>query len=251
MTFAGEPHDHHRYDHAHESPRGDDRRRSCCWPCSRFASAGLPTLPGVFTNFGVQNLLEQARPIGTLATTHGVLMPDLVVPEEHASHAMAVCKLPAGLIGDHDGGARHPARHDRLLVEGASAPTRFARRCGRCTACRGTNGGSTSFTISSSSGRRCSSAAFIAKVLDRGLIDGFIHSLCRDRQGARDLCVGRRRPLDHRQHASTRSPKRPGTWASSLRTLQTGRLRQYVMFIVIGTVVLFLIASVWRYALAG
>ena len=43
------------------------------------------------------------------------------------------------------------------------------------------------------------------------------------------------------------------TWdlGLALRTVQTGRLRQYVMFIVVGTVVLFLIASVWRYAVAG
>ena len=43
------------------------------------------------------------------------------------------------------------------------------------------------------------------------------------------------------------------TWdlALSLRALQTGRLRQYVMFIVIGAVVMFLIASVWRYAMAA
>ncbi len=33
-----------------------------------------------------------------------------------------------------------------------------------------------------------------------------------------------------------------GLW---LRTLQTGRLRQYVMFIVVGTIVLFVVASVW------
>ena len=43
------------------------------------------------------------------------------------------------------------------------------------------------------------------------------------------------------------------TWnlGLALRSVQTGRLRQYVMFIVVGTVVIFLIASVWRYAVAG
>jgi len=33
--------------------------------------------------------------------------------------------------------------------------------------------------------------------------------------------------------------------------VQTGRLRQYVMFIVVGTIVLFVIASIWRAAVAG
>jgi NADH:ubiquinone oxidoreductase subunit 5 (subunit L)/multisubunit Na+/H+ antiporter MnhA subunit len=36
----------------------------------------------------------------------------------------------------------------------------------------------------------------------------------------------------------------------SLRRWQTGNLRQYVMFIVVGTVVLFVIASFWRHAMA-
>jgi NADH-quinone oxidoreductase subunit L len=37
------------------------------------------------------------------------------------------------------------------------------------------------------------------------------------------------------------------TWdlGLSMRSIQTGRLRQYVMFIVIGTVVLFIVASLW------
>ena len=38
----------------------------------------------------------------------------------------------------------------------------------------------------------------------------------------------------------------------SLRRVQTGRLRQYVMFIVVGTVALFvLISFFWSYAVAG
>jgi NADH-quinone oxidoreductase subunit L len=44
------------------------------------------------------------------------------------------------------------------------------------------------------------------------------------------------------------------TWdlGLSLRSLQTGRLRQYVMFIVVGTIVLFAIASLmWKFAVAG
>jgi hypothetical protein len=44
------------------------------------------------------------------------------------------------------------------------------------------------------------------------------------------------------------------TWnlGLSLRSVQTGRLRQYVMFIVVWTIVLFVIASLWwKIALAG
>src|SRR5207244_4276236 len=81
MTFAGDARDHHRYDHAHESPLV---MTAPLLLLSVFAIGVGWTLP--FTNFGVQNLLEQARPIGTLATTHGSLMPELVVPKEHDSH---------------------------------------------------------------------------------------------------------------------------------------------------------------------
>ena len=38
----------------------------------------------------------------------------------------------------------------------------------------------------------------------------------------------------------------------SLRNVQTGRLRQYVLFIAIGTVAIFVVASFfWGYAFAG
>jgi NADH-quinone oxidoreductase subunit L len=44
------------------------------------------------------------------------------------------------------------------------------------------------------------------------------------------------------------------TWDTglALRSVQTGRLRQYVMFIVVCTIVLFVIASLWwNFAIAG
>jgi NADH-quinone oxidoreductase subunit L len=47
-------------------------------------------------NFGVQNLLTQAEPAGIAETAHGVLLPSLTVPAEHLSHAPAI-KTRAGL----------------------------------------------------------------------------------------------------------------------------------------------------------
>jgi NADH-quinone oxidoreductase subunit L len=44
------------------------------------------------------------------------------------------------------------------------------------------------------------------------------------------------------------------TWDTglALRSVQTGRLRQYVMFIVVCTIVLFVFASLlWNFAIAG
>jgi len=79
MTFAGEPRDHHIYDHAHESPK------IMYYPLVVLAVFAIGSGWSVF-GFGVQPLLEQARPAGILAETHGVLLPELVHPNEHASH---------------------------------------------------------------------------------------------------------------------------------------------------------------------
>jgi NADH:ubiquinone oxidoreductase subunit 5 (subunit L)/multisubunit Na+/H+ antiporter MnhA subunit len=90
MTFAGEPRDHHVYDHAHESPM------VMCLPLIILAvfAAGLGgRLP--FTGLEVNSLLEQARPAGELGA--GRLIEHLVYPNEHASHAAAI-HGPAGWI---------------------------------------------------------------------------------------------------------------------------------------------------------
>ncbi len=91
---------------------------------------------------------------------------------------------------------------------------------------------------------------FVAVVLDRGLIDGIIHALAAIGKGVAVIVsvVGDRFIIDN--GVDTVAEK---TWdlGLALRTVQTGRLRQYVMFIVVGTIVIFLIASVWRYAVAG
>jgi NADH-quinone oxidoreductase subunit L len=85
---------------------------------------------------------------------------------------------------------------------------------------------------------------FVALTLDRGLIDGFINSLAYIYRGAAAVVsvVGDRWVIDN--FVDTVAAK---TWdlGLSMRSIQTGRLRQYVMFIVIGTVVLFIVASLW------
>ena len=90
MTFAGEPQDKHRYDHAHESPRV---MTGPLILLAVFAVGVGWTLPG--SSLNVTNLLEQARPVGTLATTEGVLW-DVQVPNEHISHEPEF-KVPAGI----------------------------------------------------------------------------------------------------------------------------------------------------------
>ena len=82
MTFAGQPRDHHVYDHAHESPR------VMYIPLIVLAvfavGVGWPVL-------GVSDLLEQARPAGTAITANNaVYLPWLVHPAEHLSHEASV-----------------------------------------------------------------------------------------------------------------------------------------------------------------
>ncbi len=90
MTFSGKPRDHHVYDHAHESPK------VMYVPLvilSVFAVGVGWTMP--FFGLSLTNLLEQARPAGEVGV--GVLLPALSYPSEHLSHAPSV-HLVATLI---------------------------------------------------------------------------------------------------------------------------------------------------------
>jgi NADH-quinone oxidoreductase subunit L len=91
LTFAGKPRNHHKYDHAHESPAVMTRPLILL---ALFAIGVGWTLP--VGNLSVTNLLEQARPVGTSASTAGALMPALTIPAEHLSHAADI-KTKAGL----------------------------------------------------------------------------------------------------------------------------------------------------------
>lgn len=249
MTFAGEPRDHHRYEHAHESPQVMTGPLVVLAVFAVCAGWNFPSwAPGSLANFGIEHLLEQARPVGTLATSTGVLLPNLTVPSEHLAHAPEI-KVPAGwaaitaavlgillatvvyfwktISAESLAAALRPLYllswhkwwFDELYDFVFVRPTRAI-------------------------------GAFVAVVLDRGLIDGIIHALAAIGKGIAVVVaiVGDRFIID--KSVDTLADE---TWnlGLALRTVQTGRLRQYVMFIVIGTVVIFLIASLWKYAVAG
>ena len=250
MTFAGKPRDHHRYDHAHESP---PVMANVLILLSIFAVAAgwwIPNwAPAPISNFGVEALLEQARPTGILGDKPGALLAGFTIPDEHASHQTAV-KIPAGISA--------------ILV-----------------ALAGIAGATIVYlweTINPASVQRSLSwlyaatwnkwwfdelydfvfvrptlviSRFIARVLDRGVIDGFIHFLawlvkC---VAVGVSVLGDRWLIDN--GVDTFAEK---TWniGLGLRSLQTGSLRQYVMFIVVCTIVLFAVTSLWwRYAVAA
>jgi NADH:ubiquinone oxidoreductase subunit 5 (subunit L)/multisubunit Na+/H+ antiporter MnhA subunit len=249
MTFAGEPRDHHKYDHAHESPQVMTGPLVLLAVFAICAGWSFPAWsPGVLSRFGVEHLLEQARPVGTLGTASGVLFPELTIPSEHNSHAPAI-KVPAGW-------AAIIAAVTGILLAMVVYLWRMVSAEKLASALRPL------YLLSWHKWwfdelydfvfvrPALAIGAFIAVVLDRGLIDGIIHACAALGKGIAVIIsvVGDKFIIDKSVDSVAAE-----TWnlGLTLRSVQTGRLRQYVMFIVVWTVVIFLVASVWRYAIAG
>jgi len=230
MTFAGKPRDQHRYDHAHESPR------LITGPLVLLALFAIGvgwTFPG--TNLKVINLLEQARPVGTLNTTYGTLLPELKVPNEHDSHRDEY-KTPAGLwaFGMAAAGLLlatiiylwnllHPEvlkRSFRPLYSWLWNKWWFDELYWYVFL-------KPTMVLS----------GWIAW-FDLTIIDSILHgsaASCRGGSRVVDVLFDRTM-VDGSVNTFARSTWDFGLW---LRKLQTGSLRQYVMFIVVGTVLLF------------
>jgi NADH-quinone oxidoreductase subunit L len=238
MTFAGTPRDHHIYDHAHESPR------IMYYPLVVLSVFAVGAGWSIF-GFGVQPLLEQARPAGILAESHGVLMTELVHPNEHDSHKFHV---PATIVATATAlsgfllavvfyGLKildpsevrnqfrpiynflwHKWYFDELYNALFVQPTLFvARRVAEFD----------KKVIDGFIDRLAVSVLMISHaddLIDRYLVDGFVNTAARWIYGI-------------------------GEW---FHGAETGKLRQYVMFIVIGTVAIFVVISFYfNLALAG
>ena len=249
MTFAGEPRDHHKHDHAHESPPV----MSYVLIFLAIFAVGIgwslgPYAPGIFANLGIENLLDQSRPIGTLETKTGVLASHLVVPNEHDSHEWAI-KLPAGLAAISAAAIGIFFATVVYLWKWVSADN-LARAFAPLYQFSWHKGWFDEFYDRVLVRPTLAIGMAVAIILDRGLIDGIIHIYA---WMARVVALavaffGDRLIIDN--FVDTVAAK---TWDAglALRTVQTGRVRQYVMFIVVGTIVLFAVASMWRYAMAG
>jgi NADH-quinone oxidoreductase subunit L len=243
MTFTGEPRNQHRYDHAHESPR------TMTGPLVLLALFAIGIgwqLP--FANLSIPNLLEQARPIGTLASKGGIFLPDLSMPNEHLSHEWPI-KLPAGLIAFSLALAGFLLATIVYLWKLVSAET-LRRSLEPLYSLCWHKWWFDELYDAVFVRPTLAIGRFVANAVDRGLIDGILHAFAwlYRQLSAVVYVVGDRSIID--RGVDTLAAK---TWelGLSLRSIQTGRIRQYVMFIVVGTIVLFLIASVWRYAVAG
>ena len=231
MTFAGQPRDAHRYEHAHESPR------SMTVPLivmALFAIGVGWTLP--LGNLSVTNLLEQARPVGTQATSHGQLWTSLVVPNEHLSHAEAI-KVPAGLTAFSTAAAG-------LLL----ATIIYLWRLLNPEELKQGFRPLYNFLWHKWWFDELYQVVFVAPTLllgkwvtrfDLGVIDSILHgavAVCRGCSRIVDVLFDRTL-VDGTVNTFASSTWGVGLW---LRKLQTGSLRQYVMFIVVGTVLLFI-----------
>lgn len=235
MTFAGTPRDQHRYDHAHESPR------VMTGPLVLLAVFALGvgwTVPG--TDLKVTNILEQARPVGTLDTTYGTLWPDVVVPNEHKSHEPAI-KVPAGW-------AAFGTAASGLLLATIIYLWKFLNPEELKQSFRPLHSflwnkwwfDELYWAVIVAPGMLL--AGWIAK-FDLKVIDSILHgaaAMCRGGSQVVDILFDRTM-VDGSVNSFARGTWDFGLW---LRRLQTGNLRQYVMFVVVGTVLLFVAISV-------
>ena len=230
MTFIGPPRDHHIYDHAHESPR------IIYVPLVVLACFAVMigwTWSGVWS---VTDLLEQARWPGEAGA--GVLLPNLVYPNEHLTHQHSI-HLVAGLT------AFSTALGGFLL-----ATVFYGVRWLNPAEVRQQFAPVYTFLINKWYFDELydmlfvKPAHFVAAIVswfDKQVIDGLINNLAswtRGLAGIDDL-------IDRYFVDGLVNLTAAWIWSlgNSLRGLQTGKLRQYVMLIVIGTVALTIIIN--------
>jgi NADH-quinone oxidoreductase subunit L len=242
MTFAGEPRDHHVAEHVHESPPVMVR------PLVALAVLAVVsgwTLPG---GFGLSNLLEQARPLGTeSASTGGFVFGSLTIPAEHESHVGAIhvtatlTAFGTALAGVLLAAAMYLWKAISPGMVAAMFRPLYAFLAHRWYIDELYH----ALFVAPALGIASLASGFDRNVIDR-IIDGVAWS-------ARQL-AGIDAWIDRHLVDGLVNATASTTWNAGLRLkrLQTGRLRQYVMFIVIGTVALFVLASiVFRTSLAG
>jgi NADH:ubiquinone oxidoreductase subunit 5 (subunit L)/multisubunit Na+/H+ antiporter MnhA subunit len=234
MTFAGPPRDHHVYDHAHESPR------IMYLPLVVLAAFAV-FVGGNLRGLSVQNLLEQARPAGTVVDMTGRLLTDLHYPSEHLHNAqvhttaemVAFSTALAGFL-------LATIMYGWRIWDPAEVAQQF-RAIYR-------------FLLHKWYFDELYQLIFIQPVLfisrrvaqfDKSVIDRFIDWLA--------YCVRRISLLDDLidryvvDGAVNWTARQTHALGLNLRQVETGKLRQYVMFIVVGTVALFMIVTLWSF----
>jgi NADH-quinone oxidoreductase subunit L len=242
MTFAGSPRDHHVAEHAHESPKVMTVPLVVLAVFAVISGWGLPS------GFGVAGLLEQSRPAGTaVAVSTDAILGAISLPAEHDSHAgdiHVIATLTAFLTAT--AGVLLAAL---MYLKPLVSPAGLARLAGPAY----------TFLVNRWYVDELYHSVFVVPTLqlarlvsgiDKIFIDGLINGLAwAARQVAGIDAWFDRTVVDGLVNAAGRI-----TWNTGIemRRLQTGRLRQYVMFIVVGTVAIFVLATLlFRTSLAG
>ena len=235
LTFAGRPRDVHVYEHVHESPKV---MYVPLIVLSVFAIGVGWTVP--FADLSVVNLLEQARPAGEIGS--GVLMAGLVYPTEHASHA-ATIHLSATAIASATAAAGFLLAtlfYGWKTLDPSDVRSQFSPIYRFLW-----NKWYFDELYQVLFIRPVHFVSYLISQFDKRVIDVFIDKLA--------ACV---RAMSRIGDLFDRSfvdgiVNLVGNWTyslgRSLRTVQTGSLRQYVMLIVVGTVALTLIMQ-WAFA---
>jgi NADH-quinone oxidoreductase subunit L len=193
-----------------------------------------------FVDLSLNNLLEQARPAGEIGT--GVLMPDLVYPNEHASHesSIHITATLAAFSTAFAGFMLATVFYGWRKLDAAEVRKQFSPIYGFLLnkwwfdelydflfvkPVHFVSGLVSKFDkniIDVLINKLAAGTKAIAKLddmIDRNLVDGFVNVV-----GNWTYSTGR-----------------------SLKAVQTGKLRHYVMFIVIGTVALTVVMQ-WAFA---
>ncbi len=237
MTFAGKPRNQERYDHAHESPQV---MTAPLILLAVFAIGVGWNFPG--TDLGVTNLLDQARPVGTLATTQGEILTGLTIPSEPDSHEWEF-KKPAGIAAFFTAAAGLLLATLVYWWDKGLNPSEL-REFGPFKPIHNFLWNKWWFDelydlIFVKPTKAVS--AFIAW-FDRNIIDTIIHAIAAICRG---ISVIFGSVLDNKVVNGFVDGVAKGTWDTGLsfRKLQTGSVRQYVMFIAVGTILLFVAIS--------
>lgn len=233
MTFLGQPRDEHVAEHVHESPAVMTAPLVVLAVMAVVAGWSLGPL-------GVANMLEQARPLGTAEglTGGGLLAAAVTVPAESASHAEAihfVATLTAfvtAAVGVLLAAAFYVWRllKPEAIASGLRPVHAFLEHKWYFDEIYEW------IFVKPSHG-----IAMLASANDRGIIDSIIHFFAWASRRLAAVDAWMDRVIVDGLINSLASV----TWSTGLqlRKVQTGRLRQYVMFIVVGTVAIFLLAS--------
>jgi len=243
LTFTGEPRDAQRYAAAHESPR------SMVAPLvllSLLALAAGWNWP--MSEVSVVHLLEQSQPAATHHSLSGQWLGSLTIPAEELRH-VAEIEMPASWVAllVAAGG---------LLVATLVYVWRWLRADELCQTFKPLH------TVLWHKWwfdelydrvfvKPTLWLSLLPRLLDAWLIDPLVNGtawLLKQIATAFDTTVDRGLV----DGSIDRFARGTFSFGNSLRRVQTGSLRQYVMFIVVGTLSLYAVASVlWKYTVAG